>query len=198
MIVTEDAVIFRNAHDALTFAFNVSHQAYDRPMLSRMAKPSSGRLGLGGLEAAAQAGMIRAEVAKLGRIPEAVLIARFAPKAVPHELCPCPKCDHKHPNKEWTHALALLAQHLKEDVLEGCVTTWDMRMQYVQRIFLPKSANISQDLLAKRNNVTEKTIRNHMSEVRKFFSGKNGIEAFSLAVIEEQLIEIGMVQASSS
>jgi hypothetical protein len=72
MIVLDNGDIrFTSGRDALVFAFNVSYQAYDRPMMNRMAAPSLGKGGLAGLEAPAQAGMIRAEVQAFGKLAEA-------------------------------------------------------------------------------------------------------------------------------
>ena len=79
--------LFRSTQDALLFAFRHAGQAYDRPLMLRMADASRGSgAGLAGLDGAAQAGMIRAEVAALGRLHEAVLVARFADRAIP---CQC-------------------------------------------------------------------------------------------------------------
>lgn len=87
MIVLDNGDIrFSSGHDALIFAFNVSDQAYDRPMMNRLAAPSIGKGGLAGLEAPAQAGMIRAEVQAMGKLAEAILIARIAPRSMP---CHC-------------------------------------------------------------------------------------------------------------
>ena len=81
---TEAEPLFINAHSALVFAFNFSGQCYDRPMMNRMAAPSVGTgKGLVGLDGAAQAGMIRGEVKSLGKLAEAILIARFAPHSMP-------------------------------------------------------------------------------------------------------------------
>jgi hypothetical protein len=87
MIVLDNGDIrFSSGHDALVFAFNVSDQAYDRPMMNRLAAAIYRERRLAGLEAPAQAGMIRAEVQAMGKLAEAIIIARIAPRSVP---CHC-------------------------------------------------------------------------------------------------------------
>ena len=94
--MTDATPPFDSYIDALIFAFNASSENYDRPYMNRVAAPAvgSGR-GLGGLDGAAQAGMIRAEVRDLGRMREAILLARFAPRWIsrfsePIWSRPCP------------------------------------------------------------------------------------------------------------
>jgi len=185
--------LFRSAHDALVFAFNYSSQQYGKTPMSKVAVPASGSgKGLSGTDGAAQSGMIRLEVSALGKLPEAILIARFAPHTM---SCSCRNrcCIGKTPNDEWTGAIHDLADHLKDNVLSGSYTTWDMRLQYIMRLFVPKQERLSLVELASRNNVHENTVNNHFAAVRRVFGGKNGIEAFSLAMIDERLTEIGMI-----
>lgn len=89
------APLFESAHGALVFAFNFSGQCYDRPMMNRLASPAVGSgKGLVGLDGAAQAGMIRAEVQTLGKLAEAIIIARIAPRTVPCH-CRSARCARK-------------------------------------------------------------------------------------------------------
>ena len=80
----QDEILFNSAHGALVFAFNFSGQAYDRPMMNRLATPSVGTgKGLVGLDGAGQSGFIRAEVKAMGKLSEAIIIARIAPRSTP-------------------------------------------------------------------------------------------------------------------
>lgn len=113
MIVLDNGDIrFSSGHDALIFAFNVSDQAYDRPMMNRLAAPSIGKGGLAGLEAPAQAGMIRAEVQALGGLHENILVARLAPR---QRYCECRGacCSGRKPNPEWVGAVSWLSEHVR-------------------------------------------------------------------------------------
>ena len=103
--------LFRSAQDALLFAFRHAGQAYDRPMMLRMADTSRGAgAWLAGLDGAAQAGMIRAEVASLGRLYEAVIVARFADRSIPCQ-CKAACCSGERLNGEWINAVAYLADY---------------------------------------------------------------------------------------
>lgn len=83
----EGDTLFDNAHGALVFAFNFSGQCYDRPAMNRLATPAAGTgKGLVGLDGAAQAGFILAEVKGMGKLAEAILTARLAPRSMP---CHC-------------------------------------------------------------------------------------------------------------
>jgi hypothetical protein len=154
--------------------------------------------GLGGLDGAAQAGMISAEVERLDRLEQAFLVARFAPSSI---LCDCgaPCCSGKRSNEEWTHAVGVLSQHLKEVVLIGCSTTIDMRVDYI-RNFLPGCKNTSFIALAGRHRIFEKTVRNHILKIRKFFCGevingirRSGLEERAMTAITDRLERAGIV-----
>ena len=133
--------LFENVDQALVYAYNFSHQQYPRSPMFRVILQSKGGKGLGGLDGAAQAGMIRAEVTKLDRLEQAFIVARFAPASVP---CDCGRscCSGKRSNEEWTQAIGVLSLHLKEVVLFGCKTTTDMRVDYLNRFFLQKNTRV--------------------------------------------------------
>ena len=200
--------LFSSAHDALVFAFNYSGQRYGQTPMSKIAAPAAPGKGLSGVDGAAQAGFIRAEVAAIGRILEAILIARFAPHTVP---CSCRRscCIGKKPNGEWTGAIHLLADHLRDEVLKNCVTSWDMRIQYIMRQFLPKGSAATLDEIAQRNNRHVNTVSEHNAVVKRFFGGYQetvdgkkvrvpGAEEKARTGIEKRLTDIGMVQIDSA
>jgi hypothetical protein len=79
--------LFRNTHEALTFAFNYSSQQYAMsPMAKLMAAGAGSGKGLVGNDGAAQAGIIASRVGQLPPMQRACITARYAPR---FEDCPC-------------------------------------------------------------------------------------------------------------
>ena len=201
MIVLDNGDIrFTSGRDALVFAFNVSDQAYDRPMMNRMAAPSIGKGGLAGLDAPAQAGMIRAEVQTLGKLAEAIIIARIAPRSVP---CHCRSacCAGHRPNKEWTDAISVLADYVRTTALAGCTSNGMLRREYVVRYFTRKDDRISLEALAEKHDIHRDTVSAHAAKVALLLGGAQpkrgkpgvpGLESAAMDAIEDRLREIGM------
>ena len=166
----------------------------------RTVLQSRGGKGLGGLDGAAQAGMIKQEVAQLDRLEQAFIVARFAPVCV---LCDCgaPCCSGTRSNEEWKHAVYnVLSQHLKEVVLTGCSTTIDMRVDYLRRFFLPKKQRLSIDDLAEKHHVSKNTICNHLASVKIFLVGEKingakqaGLEERAMTAITDRLERSGII-----
>lgn len=194
--------LFESAHGALVFAFNFSGQCYDRPMMNRLASPTFGTgKGLVGLDGAAQAGFIRAEVQALGKLAEAILIARLAPRSMP---CHCRQscCSGKKPNKEWTDAIAFIADYVRNTALAGCTANGMMRREYVVRHFSRKEERIGLDDLAEKHDINRHTVSAHAAKVALLLGGQQakkdkpaapGLESAAMNAIEDQLRDIGMV-----
>lgn len=191
--------LFKDVHEALVYAYNFSHQQYPRSPMSKAILQSRAGRGLGGLDGAAQAGMIRAEVTNLDRLEQAFIVARFAPASAP---CDCGRscCSGKRSNEEWTQAIGILSLHLRNVVLSGRQTTIGMRYDYIARRFLPKKRRPKIDDLAKKHGVCEKTIRNHVKDVNKFFDGhvvngtrSPGLEERAMTAITDRLEQAGMI-----
>jgi hypothetical protein len=186
---------FKNAHTALVFAFNFSGQHYDRPLMSRMADRFAGSgKGLVGLDGAAQAGMVRAEVKALGRLNEAIITARFAPRAIPCN-CGAPCCSGKRQNTEWTNAVAWLSDHMRKTALAGCVSNAVLRREYVARYFTKKEARASLDDVAARHGIHRNTVAAHAAKVVAFLAGTRhgkdftpGLEEVAMDAISERLM----------
>ena len=187
--------LFESAHAALTFAFNFSDQAYDRPLMNRMAAPSRGSgKGLAGLDGAGQAGLVRYQVRTLGQLAEAVLIARFAPPTMPCQ-CRQPCCSGKRVSREWSEAIAFLADHVGDTALRGCVVNGAMRRDYVVRLFIPKIVRQSVEELAERHSIHRQSCSDHIRRVAEFFRGRSGnhgthhpgIETLALQAIDQTL-----------
>lgn len=202
MQIQGENMLFQNAHGALVFAFNFSGQCYDRPMMNRMASPAIGSgKGLVGLDGAAQAGMIRAEVKGMGKLAEAILIARVAPRMTP---CSCRSscCSGFKPNKEWTDAVAVLADHVRTTVFAGCVVNGLMRREYLVRYFTKKEDRMSLEALAEKCDIVRNTVSAHNAKVATWLGGvpakkgkpaMPGMEQAAFDAIEDRLRDVGMV-----
>ncbi len=194
--------LFQNAHGALVFAYNFAGQAYDRPMMNRLAAPSVGNgKGLVGLDGAAQSGMIRAEVQCLGKLAEAILIARTAPKSKPCS-CRAACCSGHKPNREWTDAIATLSDHVRTAVYTGCSVNGLMRREYLVRFFTQKADRVSLDDLAERYDINRNTVSAHYSKLstwlagipeRKGKPGVPGMEELAWEAVEARLREVHIV-----
>lgn len=199
MIVTSDKVVFRSAYEALQFAFNVSAQAYDRPLMNRMADKMKGGDGLHGLDAAAQAGMIRAQVKALGKVSEAILTARFAPDSQPC-TCGSPCCSKNRINIEWREAIGAVADHMRLTALRDCSTDSVLRSIYVTRYFTPKDKRVSMLKISKEKRIQESTAQSHYNRVAASLGGSksnkihvDGLEQSAMNRLEAKLKEIGVV-----
>ena len=190
--MSDQEPLFNSANAALVFALNYSAQQYDRPMMNRMAAPAVGSgKGLIGLDGAAQAGMIRQELAACGHLVENVLISRVAPNWQPCD-CRSACCSGKRPNKDWTNAIAYLADQARYLALAGCVCNGMLRREYVVRFFTPKEKRISLDELADRNGIHRNTASAHNAKVAKWL--KTG-EDQSWLMFDAKLSTSGLINS---
>ena len=179
----EDAP-FKNAHAALMFAYRFSSGQYALPLIHRMAGKSSGTgRGLSGLDGAAQAGMIRAAVAAIGRIHEAIVITRFAPETLPGLL------GAERVNPEWKNAIATLSSLTRTTALAGCDANAPMRRDYVTRYVLRRVPTLED--IARRHGIHVNTARANALRVKNFFcqraGGKHSIEQQALIAAEDAI-----------
>lgn len=182
--------LFSSAYSALVFAFNVSRQCYDRPFMNKVASPAIGSgKGLAGLDGAAQAGMIRAEVKALGKLAEAFLIARIAPRSEP---CSCRSacCGGSKTNPEWFDAISALSEYARNAALSGTTANGMLRQAYVARYFATKDQRVSLERLAEKHDIDRHTVGSHYSKLSKVFKE---IESMVQNSIEDRLREIGIV-----
>ncbi len=195
MSVLDQDALFESAHAALVFAFNISNQCFDRPPLARLAinpLPSSGDSlsGLSGLDGAAQAGMIRAEVHALGSLPENLLIARFAPRSHP---CSCRSkcCSGKQHNMEWRNAIAWLANHVKGSALSGTHADYRVARSCVERHFQSREHRSSIATFAMSMSIHRNSAEAYIHRVSKLFKV---VESTAYAMISDRLQEINIVK----
>ncbi|MEN5159704.1 hypothetical protein [Achromobacter spanius] len=166
--------LFSSAHAALIFALHYSMQQYDRPLMNRIASGEStagrsddGGMGLSGLDGAGQAGMIRAELAKLRPIEQAVLVAHAAPSRIPC-ACGIACCSGFKINPEWQDAMSVLTTAAASGALPGCVSNGRLRSALIQRLFGAKVTLVS---LAERYGADENTVGAHHAKLKRWLFG---------------------------
>lgn len=145
---------FDDAASALRYAF-AERNGYGRPAVSRMADPTRGE-GLTPIEQCAMAGMILADVRKLGPVAEHVLSARYARRML---VCMCQShcCSGRRPNEDWAFSIAYLAEVIRTGVLYGRNTTVAQRNALLELAFgaskrtlvdVAKAHNLHRDTVA--------------------------------------------------
>lgn len=159
--------LFNSAHSALVFAFNFSGQSYDRPMMNRMADgPKRSGKGLVGLDGAGQAGMIRGEVAVLGKLHEAIVTAYYAPHSMPCD-CRKPCCSGSKINPEWSDAIGFITQAAIGQ-LSGACSNYRLRRAIVSRNFGEKCSLVD---IANACGVNRDTASAHNEKISLWLSG---------------------------
>ncbi|QWD55204.1 DNA-binding protein [Polynucleobacter paneuropaeus] len=190
MTVCEQEALFDSAHAAMVFAFNISTQCFDRPLLARMATPArSDSKGLSGLDGAAQAGMIRAEIHALGDLAENILTARFAPSFHP---CSCRSkcCSGKQINPEWSGSIAWLANHVRNTALSGTYADYRVRRSCIIRHFQGKQQRITLEALADSCGIARNSAGAYVSRVSKFLKV---MESQAYGAISDKLQSISVI-----
>lgn len=166
-VAAEVEPLFSSTHAALVFAFNFSHQAYDRPVMNRMAGgPKRSGKGLVGLDGAGQAGMIRAEVATLKPEEQHLVVAKFSPRT---DICECRAacCSTRKPAKEWTASIDWLVEYVLRAGLTGQISHYQMRRMLVMKACGVKA---TQGDIADRCGVSRVTVSEYAHRVSKHFT----------------------------
>jgi len=161
--------LFRSVHAALVYALNYSMQQYDRPLMNKAmsGKPEGEGKGLSGVDGAGQAGMIRAELARLAPLHQAVLVASIAPQRVPCE-CRAACCGGWRVNPEWSDAVGELTTVSAAAALPGCLSNGRLRSALIQRLL---GAKVTLAELAERYDVDEKTAGAHSAKLKRWLFG---------------------------
>jgi hypothetical protein len=127
--------LFSSSHAALKFAFNFTHGSLKRPSINVLAGKGGGSgRGLAGLDGAAQAGMIRAELASLSSVRQRIIEARFAPQSAPC-ACRSPCCRGARDAVEWADAIAWLTEFVLVEGLTKTISHYRLRRAVVLRYF---------------------------------------------------------------
>lgn len=195
-----EAALFRSAHAALVFALHYSMQQYDRPLMNRVAAgpaKDDGK-GLSGLDGAGQAGMIRAELARLAPLHQAVLVANIAPQQVVCE-CRAACCGGWKTNPEWSDAISELTTVAAAAALAGCVSNGRLRSALIQRLLGAKATLAD---LAARHDVDEKTAGAHSAKLKRWLfgggGGAPGLHQQASRILSDRLQASGLIDAEDS
>lgn len=184
--------IFQSSHHALMFAFNFSHQAYEPPLMNRLAwGPAAGlSKGLSGLDGAGQAGIILDLLSKLTFTQQYVLIVKYAPPTWP---CHCRSqcCQGFKRNTDWEEAVNQLGLVAVTEVLTGALSNRLLRNAMIKKSFGFDGAAISE--LAKRYGVSERTAAGQHAQIRRWLRGVRNPKDAS----EHGLINISLARADS-
>lgn len=181
--------VFTSAHGALKFATNYVHGQLKRSALARArdGEGDEGR-GLGGLDGAAQAGMICAELMWLSPVWRNVLIARFT---VPSMPCTCGAqcCRLYRENPDWSAAVDQLTEFVLHAGLTGTISHHRMRRALVTRYFGRKGSFVE---IAQSCGVHRTTASEYNKAVVECF---RDIERWAFEALELRLQEAGIVLA---
>lgn len=154
--------LFKTAKGALLFAYNFSHGTVKKPFLaSLMGGSRPAGKGLGGLDGAAQAGMIKAEVAGMSQVHRFIIAARYSPPKTPCE-CRAPCCVGFRLNRDWAEAIDWLAMHVHAAALTGTVSNYRLRRALVMRWF---GQEVSMTEVASNCRVKRDTAAEHNKRV---------------------------------
>lgn len=133
-VTYEAEPVFRSAHAALVFALNFSHGTLKKSALAQASGGGGSGRGLGGLDGAAQSGMILAELQQLSALRRSVLIAKYASPSAP---CACRSscCRGWRENPQWSEAINYLTEYVLVAGLTGTVSHFRLRRSLVSRYF---------------------------------------------------------------
>lgn len=182
--------LFENTEQALIFAYNYTGQNCITARLSLEPFPTTGK-GLGGLNGAAQAGMIRREVSSAGRLIESLITAKYAPMWRP---CSCGHacCSGKIENKEWAEAIPYIVLDVCKNALHGAdrgTVVWCVKAYYSGSILpIRQIASIA--------SVSEKTITRNFPKIINYLRGtksKEGMDAVAYRTVDRILTDKGVV-----
>ena len=194
-----DEVLFKSAADALRFAFNYSHQQYDRPLMNRMmgGEGGSGK-GLSGQDGAGQAGMVHRRIQGLSNLHRAVLALRFLPRSFP---CACGSacCSRRRRSFDWEEAASAVGAYAVE-AIPGGGNRYRLRTELVRRFY---GADEKLAAIAEETGVSLRTVEREASAIAgwlrgtkatKTKAGTPGVDVLALAAAEELLAEAGLFE----
>lgn len=132
-VLPQEEPLFASAHGALKFALNYSHGTVKSTLGQLQGGGRAGR-GLVGLDGAAQAGMIQAELSNLPLLHRYIAIARLA---LPKSECDCSRacCRRWRENPQWSEPIDWLAEHVLLAGLSGSISHHRLRRALVMRYF---------------------------------------------------------------
>lgn len=136
-LAVEAPPIFTSVHGALMFAFNFTHGSLKKNALAQAQGGGGSGRGLGGLDGAAQAGMILAEIFTMLELRRRVLEAKFSPQSQP---CSCKSacCKGARDTAAWREAIDWLTEYVLREGLTGTISHHRLRRALVVRKFADK------------------------------------------------------------
>jgi hypothetical protein len=187
--VLQDLAPFRSVNEALAFAFNFKHGQLEPSVMAMiMGGPRHSSRGLGGLDGAAQAGMVRAEVCALKPAIRCwILTARFAVRELPCH-CGAMCCSGFKPNTEWVLAVMDTAELVRTTALAGMAVNFTLRHTLVRRYFGVKKSLLA---AAQAADVDRDTASAHASRVIAYLREE---ERHARYEIEARLKQNGCVE----
>ena len=185
--------LFENTEQALIFAYNYTGQNCITARLSPEPLPTTGK-GLGGLNGAAQAGMIRREVSSAGKLIESLITAKYAPMWLP---CNCGHacCSGKIENREWAEAIPYIVLDVCKNALRGAdrgAVVWCVKAYYSGSILPVRQ-------IASMASVSEKTVTRHFPKIIRYLRGtreKEGMDAVAYRTVDRILTDKGIVEST--
>jgi len=164
-VAIDNEPLFTSAHTAVRYAFNFRSTDFGKNALAAWIKDESRKSGSGkglrGNDGAAQAGMVLAEVDRLGegvrgQAMRAVITCRYGDRGA-H----CPSCGGSVLAQHWRDA----RDELTEFVLIGFngISPRQMRRALVERFF---GVQVKMGELAQRHDVDADTVTNHYKQIR--------------------------------
>jgi hypothetical protein len=175
--------IFRNTHEALVFAYQYSAQQYAESPMAKMMKRSGGELGSGrglvGLDGAAQAGFVMAEVERLSSIQRACIIVKYARRSEP---CKC--CGGERP----TPAFQLAIEALTAWAVPAGISHMRVRRALVQK--WARAGKVEFKELASEYGMNRKTIGEQFQVLKKRL---DDVDQQAQCAIDDALRQCGMV-----
>jgi hypothetical protein len=165
VLQTEQAQFDRIEH-ALRFAFATNRENIQGPILNRMAGgPGSEGRGLGGLEGAALAGMIRRQVFSLGEEGEAILRARYVQREEP-----CSHCKNGTTYTKQFEDATLAVMPFVASAVSG-LSHYRLRHAVVCRHF---SAKVRLGDVINKCQIPERTAGDHIAKIKAYLQKKEG------------------------
>lgn len=188
-------ILFENTEQALVFAYNYTGQNCITARLSPEPLPTTGK-GLGGLNGAAQAGMIRREVSSTGKLIESLITAKYAPMWLP---CNCGHacCSGKIENREWAEAIPYVVLDVCKNALRGAdrwAVVWCVKAHY-------SGIRPSATIIASHAGVHVSTITRQMKDVKAYLHGtksREGMDALAYRTVDRIMMDKGIVGGMAS
>lgn len=186
--VVDEEPLFRSFKEALSFALNYSHGQTKPPGLASMvAGPRKKGRGLGGLDGAAQAGLIQAELTRLTEVRQKVMRARYSVRTLP---CSCRNlcCSGSAPNPDWLTSVQWLVEDQGLRSVCPTVSHYRLRRGLVMRYF---GYHVVLGQLAKDCAVHRNTVTAHADAIGGYLHDQERLASFE---IEGVLKEAGLIE----